>query len=82
MDTSSPHVFDYHGIKVHVIICNGLVCISPEDTLKCLGSDDADKLDNPEEMMAKLFSMKGTSKGLAFSSWIRKVVFPAMEENL
>jgi hypothetical protein len=79
MDTSLPHVFDYHGIKVHVVVCNGLVCIDPKDTLKCLGFKDADKLDNPEEMIKKLVSMKGTRKGLSFSHWVQKVVFPAMK---
>lgn len=82
MNTNLPHIFDYHGIKVHVVVCNGLVCISPEDTLKCLGFHDVDRLSKPEEMMAKLVSMKGTRKGLAFAHWVRKVVLPAMEKNL
>ena len=80
MDTSLPHVFDYHGVKVRVVVCNGLVCVNPKDTLKCLGFDSADGFSSPEEMMAKLVSMKGTPKGLAFAHWVQKVVLPAMEK--
>ena len=79
MDTSSPHVFDYQGIKVHVVVCNGLVCIDPKDTLKCLGFDDTDS--NSEQMIKKVFSMRGTRKGLAFAHWIQKVVYPAMQKS-
>jgi len=78
MDTSLPHVFDYHGIKVHIEISQGMVCVDSKDTLKCLGFNDVDRLSNPEEMMAKLLSMKGTHEGLAFAHWVQKVVFPAM----
>lgn len=80
MDTRLPHVFDYHGIKVRVVVCDGLVCISPQDTLKCLGFENADRFSSPEEMVAKLVSAKGTSKGLAFADWVNKVVLPAMEK--
>jgi hypothetical protein len=82
MDTSLPHVFDYHGIKVRVVICNGLVCVDPQDTLKCLGLNDTGIPSKPEEMIAKLASMKGTHKGLAFAHWIHKVVLPTMQKNL
>lgn len=78
MDTSSPHIFDYHGTKVHVVVINDLVCIDPKDTLKCLGFDNVDG--TPEEMLEKLVSLKGTYKGLAFAHWIQKVVYPAMEK--
>lgn len=79
MDTGLTHVFDYNGIKVHVIVCEGLVCISPQDTLKCLGFKD-DNQGSLEEMGKKLVSMKHTRKGLAFAHWVKKVVLPAMEK--
>lgn len=79
MDT---HVFDYHGVKVHVTVYEGLVCINSKDMLKCLGFNDTDRLNNPEEMVKKLVLMKGTRKGLAFVDWAQRVVFPAMQRNL
>lgn len=82
MDTSLPHIFDYHGVKVRVVIRNGLVCVNPQDTLKCIGFDNAERFSSPEEMVAKLVSAKGTAKGLAFADWMKKVVLPAMEKNL
>jgi hypothetical protein len=57
MDTSLPHVFDYHGIKVRVVVCEGLVCVNPQDMLKCLGFNDT-SFSGPEEMVAKLVSVK------------------------
>lgn len=79
MDT---HVFDYHGTKVRVSVHEGLVCVNAKDTLKCLGFDDADITDNPEEMFRKLVLMKDTRKGLDFCHWTQKVVFPVMQKNL